>query len=435
MSKFIKYTTFLVLLAFHLSAQQKTEFSRRPQPDPSINNLKVGDHVPDLVISKIIRNNKSSAKLSDFKNQLIILDFWDTFCVNCIEALPKLDSLQKQFGNNVKILPVTYQSEAVMTTFFKNNKSVKNIKLPCVVEDKILGSYFHYKFISHEVWIYKGIVRAITFPDYVTAKNIKAILDGKVVDWPVKNDSDDFNPKKLIFVQSEADQYNTKSNFLKYSGITGQRAGIDYNKGIVYDTLANGYRASFFNYRIPMAFSMITNRIKPRNFIPHPDRLILEVKDRSKYIYDPKEGSLTDWEREHQFCYELVSAKSMTEKERLEYVYSDLNHLLGVNARWEKKRVKCLVLIRTKEITNLDSLNRTRKGTKITMDFIPVYFLDQTEKYPPAIDETGFKGNVIIQPIETVEDLKKQLQIYGCDIIEAEREIDVMVITENDYKK
>ncbi|QNK61106.1 redoxin domain-containing protein [Pedobacter sp. PAMC26386] len=432
MIKFIKCLFLLVPFAFIVNAQQKTEFSKRPQPDPTIRNLNVGDQVPNVIISKIIRNDKSNAKLSDFKDQLLIIDFWDTFCGSCIDALPRLDTLQQQFGSRIKILPVSYQSEAVMSAFFKNNNFVnkRNVKLPCVVEDKLLGSYFPYKLISHEVWIYKGVVKAITGTDYITAKNIQTILDGKTVKWPVKNDMVNFDPKKPIFAQTEADQYNTTGHFLKYSGITGHREGIDYKKAIVYDTLATGYRSAFYNKSIVQAFTMMTFLLNPKTFILHPDRLILEVKDKSRYVYEKEKKFPSDWLSEHEICYEMVSAKPMDKKERLEYIYSDLQHLLGVNARWEKRDVNCLVIIKNKEV-NIDSLNATRKtGKKVIVSGIPVFYLDQSEQYPPGIDETGIKGQIVIQDFSNLDGLKKQLQLYGCDIIEAKRNIDVMVITE-----
>lgn len=440
MMKSIKLFLLLLLVAFQLNAQQKTEFSRRPEPDPNIRNLKVGDKVPEILIPKIIRDTKKSAKISDFKDQLLILDFWDTFCGSCIEALPKLDSLQKQFGARIKILPVSYQAEEVMTTFFKNNKMVKDVNLPCVVEDKILGSHFQYKLISHEVWIYKGVVAAITGTDYVTAKNIKTILNGEKINWPVKNDMVNFDPKKPIFLLADNDQYNTTNKFLKYSGITGHRMGIDYKSDYLkqnYDSAGHFYRTSFYNYSIVGAFHMITSKINPRNFIPHPDRLVLEVRDKSKYVFNRNNGFSSDWHRENEICYEMVSAKPIEEKERLEYIFSDVQHLLGVSVRWEKRPVKCLVIVKEKEV-NIDSLNTVRKGQKIVMSGIPLFYFDQNQNYPPAINETGIKASIVIEASNNaniLDDLRKQLQVYGCDITEAIRDIDVMVITENDFKK
>lgn len=452
--KFIKCFALVLLMAFQLNAQQKTktEFSRRPAPDPKIKNLKVGDRVPDILIPKIIRDTKTSAKMSDFNDQLLILDFFDTFCGSCIDALPKLDSLQKIFGNKIKILTVSYQSEEVMRNFFNTNKYLlsKKVQLPCAVEDKILGSHFQYKLISHEVWIYKGIVVAITGTDYVTAENIQTILDGKKVNWPVKNDMVDFDAKRPIFEQQETDQYNTKNGFLNYSALVGHRDGVDYKEGIktTYDSVRNFYRTRFYNFDIVSTFRALsalskTTPIEKNARSPvmlTPARLILNVNDKSKYVYDKSYGFRTDWDRENQICYEFVTAKFMEEKARLKYIIDDLSLKLGVTVGWEKRKMKCLVLVKTREISNLDSLNKVRNvelkdGWQIDMPGIQLMYFDLDGKYPPVFNDTGFTGQMIIGGDTRLEGLKKQLQQYGCDIIEEEREAYVFVITENDYKK
>ncbi len=37
-------------------------------------------------------------KLSDFKGQVLLLDFWGTFCKPCVAALPKLQALHKKYA-------------------------------------------------------------------------------------------------------------------------------------------------------------------------------------------------------------------------------------------------------------------------------------------------------------------------------------------------
>ncbi len=59
--------------------------------------LNIGDKVPDFVIPKIYNSSKKTARLSDFKDQLLIVDFWLRTCAGCVEALPGLERLQKKF--------------------------------------------------------------------------------------------------------------------------------------------------------------------------------------------------------------------------------------------------------------------------------------------------------------------------------------------------
>ncbi|WP_353197686.1 thioredoxin domain-containing protein, partial [Parapedobacter defluvii] len=86
----------------------------------AVKPLSVGDPVPELSVGTVINNNGDSIlNLADNNKQIIILDFFDTYCSTCIEAMPKLDSLQKAMGDKIKIYLVTYQPKETMVNFFK----------------------------------------------------------------------------------------------------------------------------------------------------------------------------------------------------------------------------------------------------------------------------------------------------------------------------
>lgn len=42
--------------------------------------------------------DKQQVKLSDYLGQVVVLDFWATYCPPCLEEAPHLDALQKRFG-------------------------------------------------------------------------------------------------------------------------------------------------------------------------------------------------------------------------------------------------------------------------------------------------------------------------------------------------
>lgn len=422
------------------STNKTSGYSKQPLNNTSIKSLKIGDKVPDLLIAKIINNDKRTAKISDFKNQLLILDFWDTYCGSCIEALPKLDSMQRKFGNKTKILAVTYQKEDEVTKFFNTNRFLKGLKPACVVEDDLLRNYFKHQIISHEVWIYKGIVKALTTTEYVNAKNIQDVLDEKPINWPVKYDSFDFDPAKPIFSLNEADQYHQKNTFKEFSGITGYREGIDVKRGVAFDddSVNHVYRTSFLNSSIVDAYKMLlfqSDHIK-RGFILTPGRLVLEVKDPFKYVYTAKLGLADVWNRENTFCYEMISSKPVEKTGRIKKVIEDLNLKLGLSARWEKRMVNCIVIYKANLKINPDTVSRPLKPTmSIVASAIPLMNFDIRQIFPPALDETGYKGQIYFGTYSGPDSLRKELQRYGFDYKEEMREIEVMVITENDYKK
>lgn len=438
----IKYILLLglLLISTTTNAQQKntvqSNVSKQPLVNDQIKNLQVGDKVPDIVIAKIINDKVRTARIADFKNQLLILDFWDTYCGSCIEALPKLHAMQRKFGDRIKILAVTYQKEKLVVDFFKKNRFLKGLKLACAVEDNILQAYFKHKIISHEVWIHNGVVRAITSPEYVNEKNIETILKGGPIDWPVKNDSYDFDPKRRMFSLNESNLYAKSNKFQEFSGITGYRAGINYTRGIAFDddTLKHDYRISFYNKSIIDAYKALlfqSDTVK-RDFILTPGRLILQVKDSSKYVYNSELGLKDAWDRENMFCYEMLSTQPLKKTDRIKRVIRDLNIKLGLNVRWEKRTVNCIIVYKANPAINSDTVSIPKEpAMKIIFSAIPLIGFDMSQQYPPALDETGYKGYIYLLPTNGEKDaLRRQLQRYGFDYKEENREIEVMVISE-----
>lgn len=430
--KFILAITFIIIGTCTYAQKKKT--SKRQFDHEQIKNLKVGDQVPDLLLAKIINNVQRSAKISDFRNQLLILDFWDTYCGSCIEALPKLSAMQQKFGKKIKILPVTYQKEAEVTKFFSNSRFLNGLKPACVVEDNLLRKYFKHQIISHVVWIYKGTLKALTTTEYVNSENIQDVLEEKPINWPVKNDNFGFDPREKMFSLNDAEQYSHNGDFNEFSGITGYREGIDVKRGIAFDddTIKHVYRTSFMNRSIIDAYKGLLFQLSKKNFILTPGRLILEVKDSSDYIYNPKIGLADTWRRNHEFCYEMVNSKPLAKETRLQRVITDLNLKLNLNVRWEKRMVNCIVMYRANESIDPDTVARPSKiAMSIAASAVPLMAFDMTQKYPPAVDETGYNGMLHFNEYSGSDDLRRELQRYGFDFKEAIREIDVLVITEN----
>lgn len=133
------------------------------------------------------------------KNQLIILDFFATWCTSCAKALPKLDSLQTQFGNRISIRLVssygTRDTKQKIDAFFIRRKQATGISFSfsVIYNDSLLKNSFPHNKIPHYVWIYNNKLIAITRSNAVTPANIKKVLRGKTISLPQKIDP----PSKL----------------------------------------------------------------------------------------------------------------------------------------------------------------------------------------------------------------------------------------------
>lgn len=163
---------------------------------PPIKPLKIGDAVPDIVFNHVINYKTSTAKLSDFKGKLVILDFWASWCTSCLHGFPRTDSLQGSFGDEVQILLVNPKVSG--DSLFKVNRAFRRLKaltgksssLPVILYDETAYAYFPFHELPNYVWIGSdGIVKAITSADQLTTGNISAILKGKDPGMPIKKDS------------------------------------------------------------------------------------------------------------------------------------------------------------------------------------------------------------------------------------------------------
>ena len=66
--------------------------------------------------------NQKNLNLNDFKGNLVILNFWATWCAPCKEEMPSLDNLQSNSNlGNLKIFPINIGQENISKSklFFK----------------------------------------------------------------------------------------------------------------------------------------------------------------------------------------------------------------------------------------------------------------------------------------------------------------------------
>lgn len=131
--------------------------------------------------------NGRTLSLDHYKDDLIILDFMNSFCAGCIAAIPKLDSLKNKF-EKLKIFMVSPENKEKSLYFFQHNEIARKTKIPMIYGDTILKKLFPHMFISHLVWIKNAKVLAITRPKEVNQENINKVIAGEKINFPIKND-------------------------------------------------------------------------------------------------------------------------------------------------------------------------------------------------------------------------------------------------------
>ena len=121
--------------------------------------------------------NNETINLSKFKNSLVIINFWATWCAPCIEEMPSLNELQVNPAfNNLQILPINVGRDSVKKSenFYKKLK-LKNLNI-YFDKDIQLANKFFLRGLPTTVFVNKKgeeFARIIGFVNFNDEKIIK----------------------------------------------------------------------------------------------------------------------------------------------------------------------------------------------------------------------------------------------------------------------
>jgi thiol-disulfide isomerase/thioredoxin len=438
--RILPYLFYLALASLLLLCWRPVQAQQNPN---RIKPLKVGDQVPDVLIKRIENYKTSQAQISDFKDKLLILDFWASWCGACISMLPRIDSLQRQFDDKIQILPVAYQSSRVINDFLERyeKKRGRRIVLPEVMSDTLLHALFPHTYLPHYVWIStKGKVFTITGMEEMTAANIQKVLDGRANTIRQKADAKAvaYDTKKPLFINGNG---GDGAGIVYHSILSGYTEGL-VNSGYNITDDSSEVRIGFRNTTLQSMFQVAYSD----NGYLGKNRVILNVSDPGKLSSTLTGQRYNDWRKQgNAFCYE-VKMPPLRRKEAHEIMKQDFARFFNqYKAGMQKRNTTCLVLKRT---DNTDRI-KTKGGKSImsaqygqfTLQNKKLLFLVsqlnviamQNSPYP-VIDDSGYSEPVDLvldANLSDVADLNKALKPYGLALVEEVREIDMLVIADN----
>ena len=99
--------------------------------EPNIKNLVIFKQNKKLKNITFLDVDNKLINLNEFTGQLVIINFWATWCAPCKEEMPSLDNLKnlKAF-ENLKILPINVGQEDIQKSkIFFDDLKIKNLEL------------------------------------------------------------------------------------------------------------------------------------------------------------------------------------------------------------------------------------------------------------------------------------------------------------------
>ena len=162
---------FLIIFIFLVSNSYANEVT-------GIKNLIINKELKKYDGLTFLDAKKNQIDLNDFQGNLIILNFWATWCAPCKEEMPSLDLLQEnKVLDNLKIFPINVGQENVenASNFF-SNLEIKNLDL-----------YFDTPITLAKTFGLRGIPTTILFnkdgEEFARVIGSINFLDKNFVDW------------------------------------------------------------------------------------------------------------------------------------------------------------------------------------------------------------------------------------------------------------
>lgn len=409
----------------------------------SIQPILAGDLMPDefwdIPVTHIMKGDIWKASLKRYKGKLIILDFWATWCSPCVASIPKLDSLQSRFKNDLAIIPVTSESSFVVSSFFAHMRKSTGRTGFSVVDDSILKRYFPHQVLPHYVWIGKdGMLKGITEGNQVTAFQIQQILNNQSGILKQKaNHTYAYNEGLSLF---ENWKQSRESEFILNQTFTGYMNGAKGKQVFKRDN--DRIRLLLLNTTLKKFYAIAYMGIGPHlfNLKPH---IRLSVRDSSAFTSNLSGDAYLEWAGENTYCYD-VEVRKADSALAFALLRQNLEHRLPYKAVLKQEEVACLILI------NPTGVDLRSKGGAPAFSIDAFHFSIQNQPFAhllnrlklawqndgrKLIDESGITGNVDIRLDARLTDfnaVKRVLNEIGLDIIEGKRKIEVLHITDRD---
>lgn len=441
----------LIVLLYFLMGQLQAQELGTVAGDVNLKGVQIGQQVPDVLIEGL-HNYKdasgksvSSARISDFKGKLLILDFFATWCSPCVAMIPKMDSLQRVFGDKIAFLSVSYQSEREVLPFLERleKQSGKRYDLPVATAEKQLKKLFPHHSLPHYVWIdEQGRFRAVTEMDKVNGDYIKGFLRGEGSAWAQKVDVEPrvYNKELPMFLGNNG---GAPGSLIFHSMLSGYTEGMGSGLSYYGPQYKNGQKITARNLTVKSLFSLAHSDYQINL---DGNRIVFEVKDASKLTNKAMGMEYLNWMRQgNGFCYELVVPSSLRDS-AFRIMRSDLNRFfpqykIGVEERemscWVLKVVEFKDKVLTKGGTPFIKLDKTGGrlvNTPITklVNSLDRYYMQKSNF--PIIDGTGLTVNVDLElncSLTSIDELNLALEGYGLKFVKEFRKVGVLVFRDN----
>jgi uncharacterized protein (TIGR03435 family) len=241
-----------VLIGFILTLICVITLAAQPAP-------KIGDMAPGLNFIKTLQvSDPASVDLNNLKGNVVVLEFWATWCGPCIPALKHFSQLSQEFkGKPVQFIAITDEDEAALARF------MKTVPIGGWVGLDNNGATFRVYQANQRPYTVVidrgGRIAAITNPESITEAVLNDLIADKKVDLPIKTvipDDLDWDIADTADGIKPLTQIIIKPAYSSFAGIKNRRGHISADGAYLINLISAAYN---------MPFTRIVNKLPESN--------------------------------------------------------------------------------------------------------------------------------------------------------------------------
>lgn len=364
--------------------------------DEYLNN-KVGNANLKQINNKTLTNYNL---LEQTEGRVTIIEFWETWCGPCIQAMHHLKKVKEKFPDKFEVVCVSCDDLEKTISFIEKNDFPFTFIFD--KEKYLKEQVFPHSGIPHSILVDKtGKIQAGTLPGFITEEVINNLVNDRQIDIPQKSL---FNPESLSDEKSE----NSLINFELRSYQLGDRGYIQTanksrSKRILTD-YEGGYKDTIEN---------ITEYTVAGRNILELYQIAYENTPLTRFLYDEKLNYINSYLPDKR--YTMIFSSSDLLGNHHSILINQLNSIFGLKTNIREKEVEVLILdsINTDTGYIKESHDNTNAGISSTISHLLTY----------TVNASYINPNVIIKQLENFFKIPVETEIPSTNFYDVEIDI------------
>ena len=198
--------------------------------------LQIGDTLPDIQILSVVG---SDIQVDAWRDQVVVIEFWATWCAPCLERFRELASIQERMGDDLKVIAITDEDDSRIKVF------AENTQYPFYFGSltKELRTLFPYLSVPHAIVVAPGgTIKAITSGENLSMEVLQQVLAGADINLPLKEEVA-WDPLEDLFERD-----SMVSNVLEIR--PGERTDIPQHSRTYQDGPFKNRRLTYVNFEV-----------------------------------------------------------------------------------------------------------------------------------------------------------------------------------------